>query len=237
MVFAVAGMPTAASVAVVMGLPPGPLPGNVCGPPPSSVLPQALRRRVRDRMLLPRTSGLAVAKVRSSLIARGSASGEFDLAATLGRAGAYRTTHIRHDDARGGFAAQLARLIDGLLERRLHALGEFLQRLIERLRLDLEPERQNARRSQELRLAGEEHRARRIGCTVEGHRGEPPNAARPPVGEYILAVQALWIDLDLGKLVLRCHGMFRLDFTNHCTRPHLRSGLRTRSAATLRSRR
>jgi len=50
-------------------------------------------------MLLPRTRVLTVAKVRSSLIARGGASGEFDLAATRCRAGAYRTTHIRHDDA------------------------------------------------------------------------------------------------------------------------------------------
>jgi hypothetical protein len=50
-------------------------------------------------MLLPGPSVLALATVRSSLIARDGASGKFDLAATCGWAGAYRTTHIRHDDA------------------------------------------------------------------------------------------------------------------------------------------
>src|SRR2546430_13490620 len=49
-----------------------------------------------------------------------------------------RGAHFGHDDARGRLAAQLARLIDRLLECDPHAVGEFLQRLLQRRRFDLD---------------------------------------------------------------------------------------------------
>src|SRR5579864_3683014 len=111
MVFAAGGIPTAVSVAVVIGLPPGPVPGKVCGPPPTSVLPQA----VSSRRLLPALARAAARAVRQILIARPrDASGKFDLAATGGGAGnrAHPTANFGHHDARGRFATQLARFID-----------------------------------------------------------------------------------------------------------------------------
>src|SRR6516164_2814600 len=141
MVFAAAGAPTAASVTVVIGFPPGPLPGKVWGPPLTSSWPHAPRRKTRLPAVASRAAG---AKRVCILIAgRRQPSRKLDLAATT--LGAWHRTHgttdIGHDDAGCGFAAQLARFIDGLLERRLHAFGEFPQRLIERARLDLKPER------------------------------------------------------------------------------------------------
>src|SRR5215469_18652170 len=150
MVLGTGGMPTACSVTVVIGLPPGPGPGMVWGPPATRVWPQALRRKTSAPAV---ASAAAVAKLRGIVIAaRRWSSGEFDLAATCGRSRdrANPATDLRHEDAGGSLASQLARLIDRLLECRLHAFGEFLQRLFQCLRLDLEPERQHARRGEQL---------------------------------------------------------------------------------------
>src|SRR5262245_17526220 len=80
-----------------------------------------------------------------------------DLAAARGTGPDAAATDIRHHDARSRFAAHLARLVDGLLERGFHAFRKFPERLIERLRLDVEHERQHARRREQLRLPGEQH--------------------------------------------------------------------------------
>src|SRR5580700_2390899 len=73
-------------------------------------------------------------------------SGKLDLAAP-GRCGAGPDTaaDLRHHDARSRLAAQLACLVDGLLERHLDAVGELAESLGQRLGLDLEAERQHAR--------------------------------------------------------------------------------------------
>src|SRR5689334_5699127 len=110
-----------------MGLPPGPLPGMVCGPPLTSVW---LHAQSSQSSTVPLASVLGVVRLPPSLTGR--PSGEFDLAAARGSgARAHGPTDFRNDDARGGLAAQLAGLVDGLLERCLHSFWKFLQRLFE----------------------------------------------------------------------------------------------------------
>src|SRR5271170_4367509 len=137
---ATAGIPTADSVTVRMGLPPGPaplsgsrLPNTVPAHAPSST---AHPMRIHVAAILPN-------RLR-----------KLDLAAAAcsARPRSHARANLRNDNAGGGLAAHLARLVDRLGERHPHAIGEFLHRFGEGLRLDLEPERQHARRCQKLRL-------------------------------------------------------------------------------------
>ena len=82
----------------------------------------------------------------------------------------------------------------------------------ERRRLDLEHQRQHAGGRQQLRLAGEQHRARRIGRAVGRDRLQAADGAGAPIGEDLFLVEAGRVELDLGKIGLRCHavGSYRL---------------------------
>src|SRR3984885_7795015 len=113
-------MPTAVSVTVRMGLPPGPLPGKGCGPPPSCAVTQAYKSAALASAAPAATAGFSTDDARIAFRLR-----KFDLAAAAGGAGT--CAHVRHDDARGGFAAHLARLVDRLFQRDLYAVGKFLQ--------------------------------------------------------------------------------------------------------------
>src|SRR6202050_3221927 len=200
---AAGGMPTAVSVTVRMGLPPGPVPGNGGGPPPTCAATQAYKSAALTSAAPAATAGFIKDDAGIAL-----SLWKLDLAAAAGGAGT--CAHVRHDDARGGFATHLARLVDRLFQRDLHAVGKLLQRLGERHCVNFERERQHARGRQPLRLAGEKHMAGRIHRAVGGHRRQAPDAAGAAVGEDILAVKTLRIELDFRKIVLRCHGNFRV---------------------------
>src|SRR5207237_771707 len=85
-------------------------------------------------------------------------SRKLDLPAPAPRTRAHGPPDLRHHDAGGRLTAQLARLVDRLLERVLHAGGKFLQRLFQGRGLDLEAKRQHARGGAELRLPRAQHR-------------------------------------------------------------------------------
>src|SRR5205807_3684376 len=137
------------------------------------------------------------------------ASRKFDLAAACGRTRPrpdIARSDIGHDDARGGFPAQLAGLVDRLLQRDLDAFWKLLQSLLERARLDLEHERQNARRRQQLRLTGEQDRPRGIDPALDGHGCEAADRAGAAIGKDLLPVQPARVESHVRKVALRCHG-------------------------------
>src|SRR5262249_32320473 len=121
-----------------------------------------------------------------------------DLAAAAGAAHRGQRT-LRHDDLRGGLAPQLLQLLHGALDRFLRELAEPLGGFLERAGGDFEADRQRAGGRQYLRLARIEDRACRIARAVFGHRGEPADRADAPVGEDLLEVERLRVDLDVAR--------------------------------------
>jgi dipeptidyl-peptidase-4 len=111
---------------------------------------------------------------------------EFDPAPAGGRA-----THATfgHDDARRGFTAHLARFLDGLLDRDLHGIREFVAGLFERRGFELECQWQNARRCQELRLARVQHGTRAVGVAVREHRHEAAQRSSLAIREDLFTVE------------------------------------------------
>src|SRR5205823_12655912 len=81
-----------------------------------------------------------------------------------------RRFHVRNHDRRGGFAAELLDLLDRLLDRALDAVGELLDRLVERGRVELERDRKHAACREHLRLTHVEDLA--LGIGRAGRRSE-----------------------------------------------------------------
>src|SRR5579872_1572449 len=127
-------------------------------------------------------------------------------AAPAAWSGSQARTYLRHDDSRCSLAPHLASFVDRLLERTLDALGKLAQGLFHRRSLDLEYERQHTRRRQELRLPREQNGACRVGVARDGHGSEATDGARPSVGEGVFAIESGWVEFDVRKVILSCHG-------------------------------
>src|SRR6185503_21323310 len=124
--------------------------------------------------------------------------GHLDLAAAA-RTAHRRQRTLRHDDRRRGLAPQLLQLLHRALDRLARELAELLRRVFQRAGADLEGDRQRARRRQYLRLADVEHRARFVALAVSADRRQAADGADAPVGENLLEVKLLRIDLDVVR--------------------------------------
>ena len=110
------------------------------------------------------------------------------------------------DDGGGRFPAHLLELLERLLEADLGGGGELLHRVRERRCLDLEGERQDARRRQDLGVAQVEDLPAEVHGPVRLHRREHADAAQLPVGEDLLAVEGGRVHPELVAYVPYRHG-------------------------------
>src|SRR6185503_11427948 len=94
---------------------------------------------------------------------------------------------------------QLLQLLHGALDRLARERAELLGRFLERARADLERDRQRAGRREDLRFADVDHRARLVAPTVLVYRREAPDRAHAPIGEDLLEVELLRVDLDVVR--------------------------------------
>src|SRR5688500_17644801 len=180
-----------------------------CGPRKSG-MPESVEMPAPVRT----TTRLAAStQERASWIKR---SGHLNFAAAAHAAGAHgRQAALRHHDRRGRLAPQLLQLLHGALDRFLRELAELLGRFLERAGADLERDRQRAGRRQHLRLADIEHRAPPGARAILADWRQAADGADPAVGEDLLEVQRLRVDLDfVNGLGFRSHAEFYLCATS-----------------------
>src|SRR6185436_13759342 len=130
-----------------------------------------------------------------------SRSGHLDLAAAAHPAHARRDTALGDDDRRRGLPAELLQLLHRALDCFLGELAELLRRFTERAGADLEADRQRAGGREDLRLAHVEHGARGVALALVVDGCETANGADASVGEDLLHVEGVRIDLELGALL------------------------------------
>src|SRR5438552_605312 len=99
-----------------------------------------------------------------------------------------------------GFPAELLDRLDRLLDRALDAVGELLDRLVERGRVELERDRKHAPGREYLRLTHVKDLALGIGRAGLRDRRQQADRAYPPVGDDLLAVEVGRVHLPLGAL-------------------------------------
>ena len=111
-----------------------------------------------------------------------------------------RQPHIRHHDARGGLAPVLARLFDRLLQRFLDRGGKLADRVLERIGLDFEAQRQHAGRASAAASGPNTARCARgsvLPSTVTGTSRRIVPALRSV--KHILAIQPGAIELNIRQ--------------------------------------
>src|SRR5437660_1023099 len=142
-----------------------------CGPRKSG-MPESVEMPAPVRTTMRRAAA-------TQLLTSGAKLRHLDLAAAA-RAAERRQRSLRHDDLRGGLAAQVLQFLHRALDRFARELAEFVRRFLERHRRDLEADRQRTRRRQHLRLALVDHGARAAPPAPAGAAAgaEPPPKPR-----------------------------------------------------------
>src|SRR6185503_2435144 len=98
---------------------------------------------------------------------------------------------------RWALATQLLQLLHRALDRLARVLAEFVRGFLERHCRNLEADRQRARGRQHLRLALVDHGTRAVALPALLHRRQPADGADAPVGEDLLEVKRVRINLDV----------------------------------------
>src|SRR5581483_3712830 len=132
----------------------------------------------------------------TQLLTAASKLRHLDLAAAA-RAAERRQRPLRHDDLRRRLAAQLLQLLHRALDRLARVLAEFVRGFLERHCRNLEADRQRACGRQHLRLALVDHGTRAVALPAFLHRRKPADGADAPVGEDLLQVKRVRINLDV----------------------------------------
>src|SRR6266705_6289262 len=125
-------------------------------------------------------------------------SGKLDLAAPAAQG------TLRNDDRGTRLAAQLLQLAHGAVDRILGERPELLGSLAKRVRADLERDRDRAGGGHDLRLADVDDGSRRVRLSVSCHRGQATYRPDASIGEDLLQVELVRIELQLGGLEFGC---------------------------------
>src|SRR5438874_141011 len=168
-----------------------------CGPRKSG-MPESVEMPAPVRTTMRRAAA-------TQLLTSGAKLRHLDLAAAA-RAAKWRQRSLRHDDLRGGLAAQVLQLLHRALDRFARELAEFVRRFLKRHRRDLEADRQRACGRQHLRLALVDHGPRAVALAVLLYRRQAPDGADAPVGEDLFEEKRVRINLDVvGRLRFGSH--------------------------------
>jgi hypothetical protein len=104
------------------------------------------------------------------------------------------------DDARAGFAPDLARLFDEAVQPLLNGRRELVERFFERLRFERHVDGQRALRRQDLRFGREQRLTARVFRAVRFYRHQATDGGDLQIRDDVLAVKVRLVYFQLFEL-------------------------------------